>query len=153
MRRQRGSVQTRPGSMILVKLNIVDCPSPKLPGPDTQRICVDEYWPVNILETERINLIATLKFTFYAHRKRQSLIFALNPASKQEMRCKTRAQITADGIQRAIDWQALIGTNGIETRADLARYLEVSRARVTQVLKRLTSHQNSIVKTADLTSK
>ena len=34
-------------------------------------------------------------------------------------------------------WQALIGTNGIKSKADLARYLGVSRARVTKVLKRL----------------
>ena len=34
--------------------------------------------------------------------------------------------------------QSLIETNGIETRADLARYLGVSRARVTQVLGRLS---------------
>jgi DNA-binding MarR family transcriptional regulator len=32
---------------------------------------------------------------------------------------------------------ALIGTNGIETKADLARYLGVSRPRVTKVLRRL----------------
>jgi len=55
------------------------------------------------------------------------------------------------GIVRAIQWQALIGTNGISSRADLARYLGVSRTRVTQALKRLTNHQNSIVETTDLT--
>jgi len=102
------------------------------------------------LETERINLTATLKFAFYAHRKRQSAIFALKPTPKaQKQPCKSRAQITADGIQKAIEWQALIGTNGIETRADLARYLGVSRARVTQVLDRLVDHQLNTAETAN----
>jgi len=72
------------------------------------------------------------------HRKRQSVIFALNPPFKtQQPRSKSRAQIKAEGIQKAVDWQALIGTNGIESKADLARYLGVARARVTQVLRRL----------------
>ena len=34
-------------------------------------------------------------------------------------------------------WQSLIGTDGVESKADLARYLGISRARVTQVLRRL----------------
>ncbi|MHC4536967.1 MAG: hypothetical protein ACYS6K_23715, partial [Planctomycetota bacterium] len=100
-------------------------------------ICVGRYWPVNTLETERINLTATLEFAFYTHRRRQSAIFALNPAPKAKKQpCKSRAQITSDSMQKAIAWKALIGTNGIETRADLAKYLGVSRARVTNVLKR-----------------
>ena len=121
----------------------MDCLSPKLPGPYTQRICVPEYWPANNLETERINHSATLNFTFYMHRRRQSVIFALNPTpNPQKPPCKPKTQIKADGIQRAIQWQALIGTNGIETKADLARYLGVSRARVTQVLKRLMAQEH-----------
>jgi predicted HTH transcriptional regulator len=129
------------------------CQAPKLPGPYTQRICVPGYWPVNTLETQRINHSAAIKFTFYAHRRHQSVIFSLNPTPKaQKQPCKSRAQITADGIQRAIEWKTLIGTNGIETRADLARYLGVSRARVTRVLKRLINHQHCTIKTADLTS-
>ena len=109
-----------------------------LPDPDTQRICVDGYWPANTLETQRINHSAVVKFAFYTYRRQQSVIFALNPTPKDEKRpCKSRIQIKAKGIQRAMDWQALIGTNGIESKADLARYLCVSRARVTYVLKRL----------------
>lgn len=109
-----------------------------LPGPYTQRICVNRYWPVNTLETERINHTATLKFAFYVHRKRQSAVFSLSLAPKaQKTPCKSRAQIKAGGIQRAMQWQALIGTNGIKTQADLARYLGASRARIPQVLKRL----------------
>jgi hypothetical protein len=89
------------------------------------------------LETERINLTATLTFAFYAHRKRQSAIFALEPVPKpQKPPCKSRAQIKSEGMQRAMNWQALIGTNDIESKADLARYFGVSRARVTQVLNR-----------------
>ena len=126
-------------------------PTLKLPGPYTQRICVPGYWPVNTLETERINLTAKLKFAFYAHRKRQSVIFALNPAPNPKTRRKSRAQITADGIQKAVQWQTLISTNGIETRADLARYLGVSRARVTQVLNQLVDYQLNTVETANLT--
>jgi len=85
------------------------------------------------------------------HRHRQSLIFALNPVPKQKMRCKTRTQIKTDGIQRAMQWQSLIGTNGIESKADLARYLSVSRARVTQVLNRLVDHHPHTIETAYLT--
>jgi hypothetical protein len=93
----------------------------QLPCPYIQRICVPEYRPINTSETERINHTATLKFAFYAHRKRQSLIFASNPAPKQKIRRKTRTQITANGIQKAIEWRALIGTNDIESKADLAK--------------------------------
>jgi len=69
-----------------------------LPSPYTQRIYVDRYWPATSLETEHINQAAMLKFTFYTHRRRQSVIFALNPAPKQKMQCKTRTQIKANGI-------------------------------------------------------
>ena len=110
----------------------------KLPGPYTQRICVDRYWSVTNAETERINRSATIKFAFYAQKRRQSIIFSLNQVVKIiESRRKTRSQIRLEGIDRARQWEALIGTNGIETRADLARHLGISRARVTQVLKRL----------------
>ena len=40
-------------------------------------------------------------------------------------------------------WQELIGTNGIKSKADLARYLGVSRARVTKVLRRLSMFKNT----------
>ncbi|MHC4572906.1 MAG: MarR family transcriptional regulator [Planctomycetota bacterium] len=112
--------------------------APRLLGRYTQRIRVFGYWPVNTLETKRINHTATLKFVFYTHRKRQSAIFSLNPTQEAcKPTYKSKTQIKADGIQRAIQWQCLIGTNDIETKADLARYLGVSRARVTQVLKKL----------------
>jgi len=87
------------------------------------------------------------------HRQRQSAIFALNPVHKaQKPHRKSRAQIKAEGIRRAMDWQNLIGTNGIKSKADLAKYLGVSRARVTHVFKRLINHQHCTIKTASLTS-
>jgi hypothetical protein len=36
--------------------------------------------PDHTLETQRINHTAMLSFIFYTYRKRQSVIFALNPA-------------------------------------------------------------------------
>ena len=41
-------------------------------------------------------------------------------------------------LARAQAWESMFGTPGIETRADLARQLGVSRARVTQALAVLT---------------
>ena len=41
-------------------------------------------------------------------------------------------------LARAQEWEAMLGSPGIETRADLARHLGVSRARVTQALAVLT---------------
>lgn len=49
-----------------------------------------------------------------------------------------------------MDWQALIGTNGIETKADLAKYLGISRASVTYVLKRLVNAEHNRVRNAKL---
>ena len=108
----------------------------KLPGPYTQRICVDRHWSVTNAETERINHSAIIKFPFFAHKRHQSIIFSLNPIAKTiKSQRKTRSQIKIESIDRARQWKALIGMDGIETRADLARYLGISRARVTQVLK------------------
>ena len=50
-----------------------------------------------------------------------------------------------EAIERALQWHALIGTNGIESKADLARYLGISRA--SWVLKRLANQQCEITKT------
>ena len=62
-----------------------------------------------------------LSFAFYTYRKRQSVIFSLYPAPKTDKpMCKSRTQIKTDATQRAMRWQALIGTNGISSRADLA---------------------------------
>ena len=42
-----------------------------------------------------------------------------------------------DGLERAQYYQSLLESGEVKTRAELARYLGVSRARVTQVLNRL----------------
>ncbi len=42
-----------------------------------------------------------------------------------------------DRMKLAREYQSLLDSGVVETRAELARYLGVSRARVTQVLKRL----------------
>lgn len=42
-----------------------------------------------------------------------------------------------DGMERARYYQSLLDSGQVTTRAELARLLGVSRARVTQVLKRL----------------
>jgi hypothetical protein len=110
----------------------------KLPGPYTQRICVDRYWSVTSSETERINHSAAIKFAFYTHRRHQSVIFSLNAAPRRRRKAKmSREKIKSQALELAERWKNLIGTNDIETKADLARYLGVSRARVTKVLRRL----------------
>ena len=125
----------------------------KLPGPYTQRICVDRYWLVTSQSTERINHSAAIKFAFYAYIRHQSVIFSLHPASHSQKRVeRSRDEIKRQAFQLAERWQALIGTNGIKTKADLARYIGVSRARVTQVLNRLVDHQLNTVETANLTT-
>jgi len=112
--------------------------SQKLPGPYTQRICVDRYWSVTNAETERINHSATIKFAFYAQKRHQSIIFSLNQVVKTiKPRRKSRSQMKMESLDRARQWRALIGMNNIKTRADLARHLGISRARVSQVFKRL----------------
>jgi hypothetical protein len=42
-----------------------------------------------------------------------------------------------DGLKTARYYQSLLDSGEVSTRAELARYLGVSRARVTQVLKRI----------------
>jgi predicted HTH transcriptional regulator len=109
---------------------------------DAGAACIrqQQNWPVNTSETQRINHTAMLKFPFYTYRRRQSVILFLNPTFKaQNWPCKSRTQIKSEKMQRAIQWQSLIGTNGIETRADLARFLGISRARITKVLARLST--------------
>ena len=46
------------------------------------------------------------------------------------------------GIETARRYQALLDAGTVKTRAELARFLGVSRARVTQVLKRLENEVN-----------
>lgn len=42
-----------------------------------------------------------------------------------------------DGMERARYYQSLLDSGNVSTRAELARFLDVSRDRVTQVLRRL----------------
>ena len=59
----------------------------------------------------------------------------LNPPTRP-----TKGQrVKPDPIARARYYQALLDSGDVESRADLARHLGVSRARVTQVLRRLVS--------------
>jgi hypothetical protein len=70
-------------------------------------------------------------------------------SQSQKKPCKSRTQIKADGIQKAIQWQELIGTNGIESKADQARYIGISQAIVTQVLRRLFMPKSTIKEVAE----
>jgi len=49
----------------------------------------------------------------------------------------SRDEIRRRSLQLVEQWHSLVGTNDIETKADLARHLGVSRARVTKVLSQL----------------
>ena len=67
-----------------------------------------------------------------------TLVFSLvTPSEVLKSPSKSRLLIKKAACLRAKQWQKLIGTNGINTRADLAKYLGVSRARVTQVLSKV----------------
>ncbi|MHC4456598.1 MAG: hypothetical protein ACYS0I_05795 [Planctomycetota bacterium] len=55
----------------------------------------------------------------------------------------SRDEIRSQSLQLAEQWHSLIGTNDIETKADLARHLGISRARVTQVLRRLSMFKST----------
>ena len=46
-----------------------------------------------------------------------------------------------DGMERARYYQSLLDSGEVKTRAELARYLGVNRARVTQVLRRLADSE------------
>lgn len=48
-----------------------------------------------------------------------------------------RPPVNPDSVTRAQFYLGLLDAGVVENRADLARYLGVSRARVTQILKRL----------------
>jgi Fic family protein len=52
------------------------------------------------------------------------------------------ADAARQGIETALRYQSLLNNGTVKTRAELARHLGVSRARVTQVLKRLERLEN-----------
>ncbi len=64
-------------------------------------------------------------------------IFPWNAFSDAKPEPKPAPQERRDPLKLAQYYQSLLDTGKFENRAALARYLGVSRARVTQVLKRL----------------
>jgi len=93
-----------------------------------------------------MNHSASIKLPFYTHRRHQLVIFSLYPASHGPRKAKvSRDAIKNQSLETATQWQALLGPNGINTRADLARYLRISRARVTPVLQHVTGKQCNII--------
>jgi len=72
-----------------------------------------------------------------------SITFSLYPTSEAlRPLAKSRLQIRTEANQRAAQRQALIGTNGIDTRAVPAGYLGISRAGLAQVLNQLMSQSS-----------
>lgn len=47
-------------------------------------------------------------------------------------------------MEKARHYQSLLDSGEVKTRAELARYLGVSRARVTQVLRQLEGHTDDV---------
>ena len=64
-------------------------------------------------------------------------LYAWNPISAIPKPKSEQKKPRPDGMARARYYQSLLDSGEVETRAELARHLGVSRARVTQVLKRL----------------
>ena len=64
-------------------------------------------------------------------------IFKWNSISDQIREETTAAKPKRDRMRLARYYQSLLDSGEVMTRAELARHLGVSRARVTQVLKRL----------------
>jgi hypothetical protein len=64
-------------------------------------------------------------------------IFPWNAAFDAKLEPKPATKERRDPLKRAQYYQSLLDSGKFESRAALARYLGVSRARVTQVLKRL----------------
>jgi hypothetical protein len=78
--------------------------------------------------------------TLQFKRLRRSPAISLHPWDSQkqtEPEPKPKPKERRDPLKLAMHYQALLDTGRLENRAALARYLGVSRARVTQVLKRL----------------
>jgi hypothetical protein len=64
-------------------------------------------------------------------------MFLWNGSSSQEPKNLAAPKEPRDPLKLARSYQSLLDSGQFESRAALARYLGVSRARVTQVLKRL----------------
>ena len=57
---------------------------------------------------------------------------------------REQKKLRPDGMERAQYYQSLLDSGVVESRAELARHLGVSRARVTQVLRRLKSPKDDV---------
>lgn len=64
-------------------------------------------------------------------------MFKWNSISDQIQAESAVAKHSRDRMRLACYYQSLLDSGEVKTRAELARFLGVSRARVTQVLKRL----------------
>ena len=64
-------------------------------------------------------------------------MFQWNTISDQIQAESQSATPKRDRMRLALYYQSLLDSGDVSTRAELARFLGVSRARVTQVLKRL----------------
>jgi hypothetical protein len=76
------------------------------------------------------------------HRRAVIALHAWNGSSSRAPDPKPAPKERPDGMKLARHYQALLDSGKFENRAALARHLGVSRARVTQVLKRLSSCHN-----------
>jgi hypothetical protein len=72
------------------------------------------------------------------HRAAVIALYAWNGSSEPETKVPAIPKEPRDPLKLARYYQSLLDSGQFENRAALARYLGVSRARVTQVLKRLT---------------
>jgi hypothetical protein len=73
------------------------------------------------------------------HRATVIALLPWNAASDAKPQPKTARKERRDPLKLARYYQSLMDSGKFECRAALARYLGVSRARVTQVLKRLNT--------------
>jgi hypothetical protein len=71
------------------------------------------------------------------HRAAVIALFAWNGSSKPEPEIPATPKEPRDPLRLARYYQSLLDSGQFENRAALSRYLGVSRARVTQVLRRL----------------
>jgi hypothetical protein len=82
--------------------------------------------------------------TFCLNRLRRAAVIEIIPwngSSSPEQAVPPPPSEPRDPIKLARHYQSLLDTGQFENRAALARYLGVSRARVTQVLRRLTKQR------------
>lgn len=73
------------------------------------------------------------------HRAAVIALFPWNGSSTPEPKATSVPRERRDPLNLASYYQSLLDSGQFENRAALARYFDVSRARVTQVLKRLNA--------------